>query len=122
MGTSHDSHGGTQTFFFWINSILNTREIILDNFLSITSNMDQYTVLNSMIMQAFRWFGWVFPRGCNKINFLRLCTAYFTNKLLVDYWKDKVSNLYEENVVEARVRKKILNKFEILTSFNIFNY
>jgi hypothetical protein len=61
-----------------------------------------------MIEQAYGWFGSFFPRGCTKLQFLRMFAGYFVEKILKVYWKQKAEfYVGEVDYVNFLIRNKV---------------
>jgi hypothetical protein len=70
----------TSNVRFWLNYIVEKAEIS-DNLFSISSFTNQNISNRGMIEQAYGWFGSIFPRCCTKLQFLRMFTGYFVEKI-----------------------------------------
>jgi hypothetical protein len=85
----------TSNVRFWLDYIVEKEEIS-DNLFSISSLTNQNISNRGMIEQAYGWFGSIFPRGCTKLQFLRMFAGYFVEKILKVYWKQKAEFLVGE--------------------------
>jgi hypothetical protein len=106
----------TSNVRFWLDYIIE-REELSDNLFSISSLTNQNISNRGMIEQAYGWFGSIFPRGCTKLQFLRMFAGYFVERILKVYWKQKAEFLVGEvDIVDFMIRNKVISFLVPLTS------
>jgi hypothetical protein len=70
-----------------------------------------------MIEEAYGWFGSILPRGCTKLQFLRMFAGYFVEKILKVYWKEKAKFLVDDvDQADFLIRSKVIGFLVPLSS------